>query len=57
MAAIMTMMVYWSVGSGGMTITTAEYRTVAACEQARASVVSALTVDQRKAVAVCTNKG
>lgn len=57
MAAIMTMMVYWSVGNGGMTVTTAEYRTVAACEAARPTVVAALTVAQRIAVAVCTSKG
>lgn len=55
--AIMTIMVYWSAGSGGMTSTTAEYESVAACDRARPAVVAALTVEQRRAVAVCTAKG
>jgi hypothetical protein len=57
MKAIMTIMVYWSVGNGGMTTATADYESIAACEAARPRVVSALTVEQRKAVAVCTSKG
>ena len=57
MKAIMTIMIYWSVGSGGMTSTTAEYESVAACERAKLEVISTLTVDQRRAVAVCTSKG
>lgn len=57
MKAIMTILVYWSAGSGGMTSTTAEYENVQACERARPAVVQALTVEQRRAVAVCTSKG
>lgn len=57
MKAIMTILVYWSAGSGAMATTAIEYDNIQVCERAKLAVVQALTVEQRRAVAVCTSKG
>jgi hypothetical protein len=57
MAYILMVMVYLSPSSAAAALTSAEYNTQQACEQAKATVVQSYAVGNFHAVATCTPKG
>ncbi len=57
MKFILTVLVYWTPGSGASSMTAVEYNTPQACETAKSVAVQNFTVSNLKAVATCTAKG
>lgn len=57
MKFILTVLVYWTPGSGASSMTAVEYNTSQACETAKSVAVQDFTVGNLKAVATCTAKG
>ena len=57
MAYVLMVMVYLSPSSAAAALSSAEYNTQQACEQAKAAVVQSYAVGNFHAVATCTPKG
>lgn len=57
MKFILTVLVYWTPGSGASSMTSVEYNTPQACEAAKSAAVQTFTVGNLRTVATCTAKG